>query len=69
MKNLKIEITDDFYNKIEELKVKLNSASIACVIEDSIKLTAHLVDKKGKNDEVIVRDKVTNEETVLITVK
>ncbi len=68
-KQIHITLSDRAAKELEELKTKLNLTSISDVIRSSIALQKFIEEEKGQGKEVILKDKKSNREQVLVTLR
>ena len=66
-KQIHINLSEKAQKELEELKEKMNLASISDVIRSSISLTKYLEMEKEQGNEVVIRDKKNNKDKVLVT--
>ncbi len=69
VKQIHIKLSDKAVSELETLKSKLNLTSISDVIRSSIALQKYLEDQKESGKEVILKDKQTRREQVLVTLR
>ncbi len=68
-KKINIVLSDKAVRELESLKEKLGLPSIAETVRGSISIAKFLEMEKEQGNEVILRNKRTNKERVLVTLK
>ncbi len=65
-RKIQMNITDKGLKEILELKEKLYATTMTEVIRSSLKLTRYLKEEVESGKEVIIRDKITGKEKVIV---
>lgn len=68
-KNVHITLSDDAAKELEALKEKLNLPSIAEVIRSSISVNKFLKMEEDNGNEIVLRNKNTKKERVVVMLK
>jgi hypothetical protein len=68
-KQVHITLSEDAVKELEDLKKKLDLPSIAEVIRSSISVNKFLQLEKEKGNDLILRNKETNNERVIVMLK
>ncbi len=68
-KQINIRLSDKAVKELEDLRTRLNLSSISDVIRGSIALQKFIEDEKSKNKEIVLKDKRTNKEQVIVTLR
>ena len=68
-KHIQIELSDGTVKELETLREFLNLPSIGEVIRSSIAVNRYLLKEKAKGNDLILRNKKTNDERIIISLK